>query len=565
MYLRIVLLALFTCQFWMVSTLSVAAEETPIGMAELGNKRPVLLAKIKDINASKSRIATLQAERNAADESLRLAQIKSREARDNLEKKQKYDRENPGEITDKLNAAGEQNRQAANALKLSKEKLAEVERNLINANTIGAAQFAEFKRLQQDFEVHLKALVEFQLQNKVVALQVAKVVEAKGVVSCGDDAVRLCKDKSRKEAEKKATEQGSVIDFSAFTEVKNFQLSKEEIRSEVHATLSGEEILSQKYSDETSSALTEIRVKVDPVISPILRQRMADAIRDDLLIQLGGPIYFSEVNDPSLDAATNTEQRRKEAQAQEDAANAEANLDSQAEEAKRKSAQHRADELEWNASGNWKWMVNAGVNSNSYSAKFTNGVFNGKTAAAGYMDLNLNLTAAISDDYFVEFSAAQGSGKHNLYQPAPDQSFKRNAFGVLLGMTSGSNPNTRYYLSARSSTTQLDAFGQTWKQDTFATTGFGGGIDFLLPSAAGEFGLNLEGGIHSAKWSDDGGFSSTSNSSLGFGAKVRYSHLFTQSAGVTATAGMQSYGYKFKSFEVKESHNSFGVGLFARF
>lgn len=561
MFLRIAFIILIACPSWMASSLAIAATDPPTGMSELNNKRPALFALIKDLNASKSRIATLQAERNAADESLSQAQTRSREARDNLEKKQKYDRENPGEITDKLNVAGEQNRQAASALKSAKENLANIERSLIAANVTGAAQFVEFKRLQQDFEGHLKALVDYQLQHKVEALQIAKVVEAKGVVSCGDDAVRICKDKSRKEAEKKATEQGSIIDFSAFTEVENFQLTKEEIRSEVHATLSSEEILSQKYSDEASSAVTEIRVKVDPVISPSLRKRMADAIRDDLLKQSGGPIYFSEVSDPSLDMAAMTAQRRKEALAAENSA--ETDLDKQAEDARYKSAQRGANDRERESSG--KWKLNAGLNSNSYNANFINGAFNGKTAGASYMEFFAGLTAAISDGYFIELSAAQGSGKHSLYQPAPNQSFKRSTYGALLGSTLADFPNAKYYLSVRSSTSQLAALGQTWKQDTFATTGFGGGIELTLPVANGTFGFNIEGGMSSATWSDDSGFSSSSNSIFGGSSKVSYSYLFAQSAGVTASAGMQSYDFKFKSFSVKEAVTSIGVGVFAKF
>ena len=309
MFFRIALIMLVACPLLMGSTLAVA-DVDPASMSELSSGRTVLLAKMKELTASQSRIATLKAERSASDDAVRLAQIKNRESRDNLEKRQKQDREYPGENTDKLREAEEQNKQAANALKSAKENLAIIESNIIAANAMASTQYVTFKRLLQSFESRLKALVETQVQSEVVKLQVTKVVEAKGIVSCGDDGMRLCKEKSRKEARKNATEQGSIIDFSAFTEVKNFQLSKEEILSEVHATLSNEEVLSSKIVDE-SSALTEIRVTVEPVISLKLRHRIADGIRDDLLAKLGGRIDFSEVNNPSLDAAAGTAQRLK--------------------------------------------------------------------------------------------------------------------------------------------------------------------------------------------------------------------------------------------------------------
>ncbi|MCR4303544.1 MAG: hypothetical protein NUV63_04855 [Gallionella sp.] len=564
MFFRIVLMLLVSGQLLMVSTLADAAVVTTSSLSELSSERTALLAKMKELDASKSRIATLKAERSTADDSVRLAQTRNREARDNLEKKQKYDRENPGEITDKLREAEEQNKQAATALKLAKENLSRIESNLIAANATASAQYVEFKRLQQSFEGHLKALVETQVQSEVVKLQVAKVVVTKGVVSCGDDGIRVCKDKSKKEAEKNATEQGSIIDFSAFTEVKNFQLSKEEILSEVHATLSNEEVLSQKIVDE-SSAVTEIRVKVEPVISLNLRHRIADGIRDDLLARLGGRVDFSDVIDPSLDAVAATAQRRKDEQSRQDAQSVEAELEQQADEARRKSAQRKAESAQ-DAPGRWRFGFLGKVNTNTYSAAFTN-AYNNKTASSQYLEEGLNLTVSRNDGYFVDISGAKGNGKHDLYSPAPDQALKRSSAAIVVGRN---NKAGGYFLSYRTATTQMAAIGQTWTLDTLTSSGLGGGIDFLWPVAIGSFALSLEGGINSAKWSDDSGYSANSDTALA--SRMMGSYIFPlgkatgiTASGVTIDITLQDCTYKFKTFTVNESINSVGFSWFLKF
>lgn len=563
MVFKIALMIFVVSQLLMGNALATV-DVDPASLNELSSERGVLLAKMKELDASKSRIATLQAERNAADDSVSLAQTKSHEARGNLEKKQKYDRENPGEITDKLREAEAQNKQATNTLKLSKENLLNISRNLIAINATAAAQYQEFKRLQQGFESRLNALVETRLQLAVAKLQVSKVIEAKGMVSCGDDGMRVCKDKSKKEAEKNATEQGSIIDFSAFTEVKNFQLSKEIILSEVHASLSNGEILSQKIVDE-SSAITEIRVKVEPVISLKLRHRIANGIRDDLLIKLGGRIDFSDVIDPSLDAVSATAQRRKEEQSRQDAASVEAELELQADDARRKSAQAKADSTQ-DVTNNWKWVVNAGINNNNYTARFVN-AFNNKIARSNYLGTELGLTLANKDGYFVEISGTQGNGKHDLYTPASDQAFKRSSATVVLGgMPETKLPKPiRIFLIARTATVQMAAIGQTYSQNIFTTTALGAGFSSDLSVPFGTLALGLDVSLSAAKWSDDSGYSATANSVGNLNFKFSYTHLFAKWGGVTADWRSVSGVYKFNTFEVYEGNEAIGVSLFAKF
>lgn len=563
MFFRIGLMMLVSGQLLMGSTLADAAVVATSSLSELSSERTALLAKMKELDASKSRIATLKAERSAADDSVRMAQTRNREARDNLEKKQKYDRENPGEITDKLREAEEQNKQAGTVLKLAKGNLSRIEKDIVAANAIASAQHAEFKRLQQSFESHLKALVETQVQLEVVKLQVAKVVETKGVVSCGDDGMRVCKDKSKKEAEKNATEQGSIIDFSAFTEVKNFQLSKEEILSEVHATLSNEAVLSQKIVDE-SSAVTEIRVKVEPVISLNLRHRIADGIRDDLLAKLGGRIDFSDVIDPSLDAVAATAQRRKEEQSRQDAASVESELEQQAEEARRKS-EHREAENTQDAPDKWRFVFLAKVNTITYSAAFAN-AYNNKTASSHYLEEGLNLTMSRNDGFFVDISGTKGNGKHNLYRPAPDQAFRRSSTALIFGgRPSAVNPNLKFFFGYRAANTQMAAIGQTWTLDTLTSSGLVAGIDFLWPVAIGSFALSLEGGNNSAKWSNDSGYSANSDTALASRLMGSYIYPLGKVAGVTIDITLQDCTYKFKTFTVNESINSVGWSWFMKF
>lgn len=247
---------------------------------------------IKKLDISNTMLLALQNELNVNQESVRVLEIKSKEARDNLEKKQKYDRENPGEITDKLPLAQEQNRQSTNSLKEAKVKIVEVNNHLMEESNNLSTLKLQYKKARQIFENDIDTFVDRQVQSRVTKLQVTKQVEAKGQVSCGEDSMRVCKERSKKEAERNAIEQGSIINFSALTEVKNYKLTKDELKSEVHATLTDEVVVQQKIIDE-STGYTHIRVTVKPIIGEKLRKQIASDIRADIYHILGGAVEYA--------------------------------------------------------------------------------------------------------------------------------------------------------------------------------------------------------------------------------------------------------------------------------
>jgi hypothetical protein len=563
MDLKIALIMITVCNITLLSSMA-KAEIDPARFNELGSERTVLLARIKGLDLIKSHIATLQAERNAAEDSVYLAQIKSQDARSNLQRKQNYDRENPNEITNKLREAELQNIQATNALNLTKENLDRVGSKIISLNTQASVQYQQMKQLQQDFENHLNVIVANQEKLAVAKLQVVKIVEAKGVMSCGDDGIRICKEKSKKEAEKNAADQGSIIDFSAFTEVKNFQLSKEVIRSEVHANLFDEQILSQKLVDE-SSAITVIRVKVEPVISLNLRQKIASGIRNDLLLKLGGRIDFYEVADPSVEATVTAPQRQIVEQTRQDTADVEPDFAQHSEDADHRSAIVKTGSQK-EVFNNWSWKLSAGANSNNYSAKFDK-AFNNGVANSKYSETVIGLSLNRKDGLYLDILGAQGKGKHDLYTPFSDQDFKRSTALLIVGKKADSTrlKPDRVYMITSIAKAKMTAIGQVWTESALTTAGLGAGLGYDLPISSGTFAIDTDLSFSSAKLTDDIGNRASANSLNKVGIKIGYTYWFAQRFAVTANYQFSYGGYKFKTFEVVEENQTIGVNIFAKF
>jgi hypothetical protein len=275
----------------------------PDQLGDLRDQRALLGAKVKELDEIGKRIDAAQSDKNFAMESIRRQETESVQARLKLEKLQDFDRENPGEISpEQLRSAEERNKLAFRTLKEAKEKRTGAEAKVNMLNVEADSQYAEFLRLQKSFERDVDRVVDTQLQERIHSLQVSKEVEVTERVACGDDSIPVCKERAKKAAELKATERGSVVFVNSLTEVKNFKLSREELRSEVQATLSDKVFSNQHMVGETEYETT-IKASVVPAISDSLREQMSGSIRSEVYAIVGGKIDFAQVKNPAAKSA----------------------------------------------------------------------------------------------------------------------------------------------------------------------------------------------------------------------------------------------------------------------
>ncbi len=268
-------------------------------LGDLRDQRVLLAGKVKELDEVSKQIVVSQADKRSATVSIRRLESDTEQAKTKLEKLQEFDRDNPGTISqEQLRAAEDQNRQAFRALKDAKDRKSGAETRINALNVEASTKYAEFLRLQKSFERDVDRVVDTQLQERLRVLQVKKEVSVTERVACGDDSIPVCKERSKKAAELKATEMGSVVFVNSLTEVRNFKLSKEEIRSEVQATLSNKVFSNQHMVGETEYETT-ITANVEPAIGDALREQMAGVIRSQVYDTVGGRIDFSQVQNPS--------------------------------------------------------------------------------------------------------------------------------------------------------------------------------------------------------------------------------------------------------------------------
>lgn len=258
----------------------------------------------RELDAQKANLATLKRDATLIDKDLQAAK-KNRDRLDEIEL------ENPGSVTAALSKATEEyNRLAGRKREISTLTRINTEKQEALKTRLGA-MVSDTSVLRRQFDARLKLLTDRQLQDRITAMRVSKQVEAEASAACGDMSVSACKKKARTLSEQKAIEQGSVIVVDAMTEMQNFKLTSEQIRSEVRGELADVvELQAGFVNDEVYK--TRIRAKVTPVISDSMQRQIRRSIQTEILDSIGGEPNFSLLKDVPTRRPSDEEEAEQE-------------------------------------------------------------------------------------------------------------------------------------------------------------------------------------------------------------------------------------------------------------
>jgi hypothetical protein len=260
---------------------------------ELRTMRSSLEAKLRALSKKSKAITAKQGEIDSTKASLSRLQAENDRAASRLATLQDVERKNPESIQpEKLRAAEDENRRTYRALSDARTRIGKLESELIDVRSSVVQENADFEQSRRSYESQIDSLTDREVEARIRAFQVKKTTEASGTASCDQLTLSACRQLSQKNAELKASEQGSVVVIDSMTEVRNFKLSKEELRSVVSATLSDVRVLDQKLVNEQYYQ-TRISATVVPAISPTLRQQLRDGARSELVAKAGGPLDYS--------------------------------------------------------------------------------------------------------------------------------------------------------------------------------------------------------------------------------------------------------------------------------
>lgn len=327
--------------------IEAATHLAPEQRTQLIQENNLIKAKVRELDDISKDLIAAKTKSDATLDSIDHLQEESDQAAQRLAALQKIDRESPDTIApEKLTEAKNRNRDALSALNDAKNKSDEYLSQVSILNAKASGKYSEFLVLEKSFERDVDTIVNAQVDQQIQSMQTTREVTVTSRTTCGDETIKQCRDRSTKAAEVAASEQGSVVFVSSLTEVRNFNLSKDEIRSEVQATLSNKEIVKQQMFGEAEGYETTLKANVSPVIGDNLREQMSEGVRAEIYALAGGQVDYSQVRNPALGDDTAAVQTKSQKKAETDArARQEARRAARAEdERRRKEEAARAEE-----------------------------------------------------------------------------------------------------------------------------------------------------------------------------------------------------------------------------
>jgi hypothetical protein len=238
-------------------------------------KEQALRAQEMRLREAMEEIKALEGATRVTETSSTLQQAQLTQRDEEWSRKQQMMRHDPA-ISD------EAERQAyARALQASQESqraLAELRQKLAVAQSNKGTIEARLNSIRDEWKAAKADWRRFQATQLRQQFERVQKVEVHGEVGCaGDSSIRECQRHALERALGLAAEQGSVVSVTTLSEVKNLQLTRDEIRTQVKALLLSHEILDEGVVGRGSGYYYKVRAQVRSQISDKLVEQLIGA------------------------------------------------------------------------------------------------------------------------------------------------------------------------------------------------------------------------------------------------------------------------------------------------
>lgn len=251
------------------------------------------LQELKDLNAELDKAnmgySTAQIELNTAQTKLGTLKSRVEVERETLDELRNTEAKFPDiDFSDKINAQRTQWR-TANKAYLSEQEYVRVlsDKAAQDKKTYDLA-VNKRKGLQRTIDRMSDDLAEKQLNAELAQIRKPQNIRVSAVETCSLSMTKdACMDKARVKAERDAAEQGSLVVVDTVTEVKNFNLTKDEARSRVSARISDIRIIKQSYDLTPDKTGWRVEYEISALVTPAITEQMRNELKQQVISSLG--------------------------------------------------------------------------------------------------------------------------------------------------------------------------------------------------------------------------------------------------------------------------------------
>jgi len=268
-----VMLVLFSLLVWLLIT--VTAHSTEEALRQVGLEVRQQKAEVARARAG---LEDIQVDLDEVEFRVEQAARERDQVREQYEKLEALWRDNPTrELEDAVAAARERffkkNSEHQAALKERRRLRARLEEQQA---TLARTQ-SRLREKQSRLDTLKNALIDRIATQRLQSLQQSSQVEGYGEASCMRVTVSECQKAAKQAAERDAAERGSIVVVQSITQMENFQLTEDRVRSAVTGRLSNVQVLEEGWIGR-STYKYRIGATVTPVVSDAVIEQVRKAV-----------------------------------------------------------------------------------------------------------------------------------------------------------------------------------------------------------------------------------------------------------------------------------------------
>lgn len=261
----------------------------PLAHADVGvvkNLQKDYKKKEVEWKSAQSTLAQLQANLSVSERRLSELDGERQQAKTALSDVQKLERDNPSlDLSNAVRDATTRNRNAHTQYDQESANNKRLRSETATAEHDVSATANELNKIAAKIGNEADAVINDELSKRISGMKSSRTVVGYAEVGCGQESLVDCQNRARKAAERDATEKGSVTVVESVTNIENFQLTKDQVKSEVTAQLTNVNILEKGWVNDTSYKY-KIEATVTPIVGPNVQEKLRGAIAVELGIEI---------------------------------------------------------------------------------------------------------------------------------------------------------------------------------------------------------------------------------------------------------------------------------------
>ena len=278
---------------------ATALAQAPDANNKLTNYKLQYQQATDDANLSRTALDTHQIELNSAQVKLQSLKTERDKERTQLDELRAAAEKMPTiDFADQISHQNDTVYQAGKNYQLQLEQVKTIQESISEHKTRYAIALEQEKNFKKSITSLLEQQAGAEMQARLQNLNQSKQISVEIRETCSLQITQgACRDQAKAKTERQAAEKGALVMVESVTEIKNFNMSKDEIRSRVKVQLSDLQVTRDHYDLTADKTGWTIDYAITATVTPVITDAMRQDMKAQVIAEISGgwiPAQFPE-------------------------------------------------------------------------------------------------------------------------------------------------------------------------------------------------------------------------------------------------------------------------------